>query len=255
MHPDADLFDLTGKRALVTGASRGIGRAIALGYAARGAHVVCAARDEEALRATVAEAQGLAGRLDYVVADLHDVEAPARTISAAAMLLGGLDILVNNAGSDAPTSIEKLELSEWQRVVRLNLDSAFLLTQAASPYLRDGGGKIVNVVSMLGTVAVPYDLAYVTTKTALIGFTRAVAVEWGHKGVQVNALCPGFVETAMTAGNLADESTADFMRTRTPMRRWAQPEEMVGPAVFLASAASDFMTGQVLIVDGGYTAQ
>jgi NAD(P)-dependent dehydrogenase (short-subunit alcohol dehydrogenase family) len=249
-----DLFDLAGKRAVVTGASRGIGRAIALGYAQRGADVVCVARDENALQDVAAAADGLPGRVCSVVGDLQDVEAPAEVIAAAVERLGGLDILVNNAGSDAPTSIEKLALPEWQRVVRLNLDSAFLLTQAASPHLRDGGGKVVNVVSMLGTVAVAYDLAYVTTKTALIGFTRAVAVEWGHKGVQVNALCPGFVETAMTASNLADDATADYMRSRTPMRRWAQPEEMVGPAVFLASAASDFMTGQLLIVDGGYTA-
>jgi NAD(P)-dependent dehydrogenase (short-subunit alcohol dehydrogenase family) len=251
-----DEFDLTGKRALVTGASRGIGRAIALAFARRGASVLGVARSADSLAETVAASEGMRGRVDVLAADLRSPESIERAVSEANERLGGIDILVNNAADDHESKIEDTNLETWQRVLELNLQSCFLLTQAAAKYLReDGGGKVINVSSMLGTVAVRNDVAYISAKHGLIGLTRATALEWARRNVQVNALAPGFVETEMLAPALADPDTAAYMRRTTPVGRVAQPEEIAAPAVFLASRASDFMTGQVLVVDGGYTAQ
>ncbi|MCR4512640.1 SDR family NAD(P)-dependent oxidoreductase [Aeromicrobium sp. 50.2.37] len=251
-----DEFDLTGRRALVTGASRGIGRAIAIAFARRGASVLGVARSAESLAETMAAAEDLPGRIEVLVADLRSPDSICEAVETANTRLGGLDILVNNAADDHESRIEDTELSTWQRVLELNLQSCFLLTQAASPYLKaDDGGKVINVSSMLGTVAVREDVAYVSAKHGLIGLTRATALEWARKNVQVNALAPGFVETEMLAPSLADPDVAAYMRRLTPAGRIAQPEEIASAAVFLASAGSDFMTGQTLVVDGGYTAQ
>lgn len=252
----ADTFDLTGRRAIVTGASRGIGRAIVLEFAARGAQVVAVARSEKDLEETRTLAEECAGSVFPLVADLRGAsDGPAQVVQRAVEHLGGLDVLVNNAGYDNEQGIDDTTTEEWDKVIDLNVRSLFLLCQAASPYLTDGGGKVVNIASMFGHVAAREELAYVTSKHAVMGMTKALALEWARKGVQVNALCPGFVDTEMLARALGDEASAKYLRRMTPLGRWAQPEEMVGAAVFLASAASDFMTGQALIVDGGYSAQ
>ncbi len=254
--PTDDEFDLSGRRALVTGASRGIGRAIATAFARRGAAVLGVARSADSLAETKASADGLRGSIDVLVADLRSPESISQAVEEASTRLGGLDILVNNAADDHESRIEDTDLATWQRVLELNLQSCFLLTQAASPYLKaDGGGKVINLSSMLGTVAVREDVAYISAKHGLIGLTRATALEWARKNVQVNALAPGFVETEMLAPSLADPDIAAYMRRTTPAGRVAQPEEIASAAVFLASRASDFMTGQALVVDGGYTAQ
>jgi NAD(P)-dependent dehydrogenase (short-subunit alcohol dehydrogenase family) len=191
-----------------------------------------------------------------VAADLRSSSnGPSQVVERAVELVGGLDVLVNNAGYDNEQSIDDTTAEEWDKVIDLNVRSLFLMCQAASPYLRDGGGKVVNIASMFGHVAAREELAYVTSKHAVMGMTKALALEWARKGIQVNALCPGFVDTEMLARAMSDDASAKYLRRMTPVGRWAQPEEMVGPAVFLASAASDFMTGQALIVDGGYTTQ
>lgn len=253
---DDDEFDLSGRRALVTGASRGIGAAIAIAFARRGASVLGVARSADGLKETKAAAEGLAGTIDALPADLRSPESIEQAVQKATELLGGIDILVNNAADDHESLIEQTDLETWQRVLELNLQSCFLLTKAASPYLKaDGGGKVINVSSMLGTVAVREDVAYVSAKHGLIGLTRATALEWAHNNVQVNALAPGFVATEMLAPALENPDVAKYMKRMTPAGRIAQPEEIASAAVFLASRASDFMTGQILVVDGGYTAQ
>jgi 2-dehydro-3-deoxy-D-gluconate 5-dehydrogenase len=251
----SDPFDMTGKRAIVTGASRGIGRAVALEFAARGAAVSAIARSKEDLAQTCERAADCSGTVAPVIADLGDPEAIRGAVAEATASLGGLDVLVNNAGYDNEQTVQRTTLEEWQKVMDLNLRAVLVLCQESAPHLLDGGGKVVNIASMFGIVSVRGEAAYTASKHAVIGLTKALALEWARKGVQVNALCPGFVETDMLASATAVESAANYMRESTPMGRWGQVQDMTGPAVFLASAASDFMTGQVLVVDGGYTAQ
>ena len=249
----SDVFDLTGRRALVTGASRGIGRAIATALAQHGADVLVVARSADGLHETAALAAGTPGRVLVHAADLSTSAGVEGAIAAAVDTLGGLDILVNNAASDHAGSIEKTSDTDWQRVQQLNLQSCWEMTRAASPYLQEGGGKVINIASILGLAAITSNGAYIAAKHGLVGMTRAIALEWARRGVQVNAIAPGFVETAML-GDL-DEDYMQVIRSTTPQGRCGQPEEIAWPAVFLASAASDFMTGQVLVVDGGYLAQ
>jgi NAD(P)-dependent dehydrogenase (short-subunit alcohol dehydrogenase family) len=250
-----DVFDLTGRRALVTGASRGIGRAIALGLASRGAAVCAVARSREGLDRTVSMAAGMPGVVHAIAADLRAQESIQRTVEDTVATVGGIDILVNNAADDTEGPIEQLDLATWQRVLELNLQSCYLLCQAASPHLRKGGhGKVVNVASILGHVAMADGLAYTAAKHGLIGLTRALGVEWATQGIQVNALSPGWIETDMTASMTADEEASTAITSRTPMARWGKTRDLVGPVIFLASSASDFMTGQSLVVDGGWTA-
>lgn len=249
----SDAFDLDGRRVLVTGASRGIGQAIAVGFAMRGANVLGVARSVDGLQETADKSEGARGSFSAYAADLRSADSITATVQHAVSTLGGLDVLVNNAADDHDSPIEATSLDTWQRVLELNLQSCFLMCREASTPLRsDGGGKVINVSSALGMVGVRDDIAYVSAKHGLVGLTRALSLEWAKRGVQVNALAPGFVATAMV--DTTDEGVAGYIKSRTPMGRWATVEEMVGPAVFLASRASDFMTGQVLVVDGGYTA-
>jgi len=247
-------FDLTGRRALVTGASRGIGQAIAVGFAQQGAHVIGVARSEDGLKETAELAADTPGSFAVYAADLRSPEAIEACVVHTAQTLGGIDILVNNAGDDHDSSIEDTDLSVWQRILDLNLQSCWLLTKAASPYLKDGGGKVINIASVLGLIAMRDDSAYIAAKHGLVGLTRAIGLEWARNGVQVNAIAPGYVETAMLPG-LDNEDVAKYIRRQVPMGRWSQPSELVGPAVFLASNASSYMTAQVLVVDGGVTVQ
>jgi NAD(P)-dependent dehydrogenase (short-subunit alcohol dehydrogenase family) len=252
--PTLGAFDLTGRRVLVTGASRGIGRAMSVGLAQAGATVVCVARTAQALTETVAAGGSAAVRMHAVPMDLRGEDAAASAVEAALGLMGGLDILVNNAADDHDSALVDTELLVWQRVVQLNLESCFTLCRAAAaPLLADGGGKVINVGSVLSHVAVRDNTAYIAAKTGLLGMTRGLALEWASKGVQVNLLCPGFIRTEMTAGLWETEDGSAWVTKRTPMRRWGEPADLVGPAVFLASSASDFMTGQSLVIDGGWT--
>jgi NAD(P)-dependent dehydrogenase (short-subunit alcohol dehydrogenase family) len=253
--PPPAAFDISGRRTLVTGASRGIGQAIAVAFARSGARVVGAARSEEGLEATAELAAGAAGSFEPYATDLRSPEAAEECVAHAVASLGGLDVLVNNAADDHDSPIEATDLSVYQRVVELNLQSCWVLMRAASPHLKDGGGKVINIASVLGLVAMRDDSAYIAAKHGLVGLTRAVALEWARQGVQVNAIAPGYVETAMLPDLQANEALARYIRRIVPMGRWAQPDELAAPAVFLASNASNYMTGQVLVVDGGMTAQ
>jgi NAD(P)-dependent dehydrogenase (short-subunit alcohol dehydrogenase family) len=255
----SNVFDVQGRRALVTGASGGIGRAIALGLVQAGVNVVGAARSEDKLKALADECTGASGTFDYIATDLRDPESAERCVVDAATRLGGLDILVNNAGDDHDSKIEDTELATFQRIIDLNLQSVWVMTRAASAYLRDGGGKVINIASVLGLKAMLNDSCYIASKHGVVGLTKAIGLEWARKGVQVNAICPGFVQTDMIP-NLIDENgeendVAAYIRRKVPAARWAVPEEFVGPTIFLASHASDYMTGQVVVIDGGGIAQ
>jgi NAD(P)-dependent dehydrogenase (short-subunit alcohol dehydrogenase family) len=250
------LFDLTGRRTIVTGASRGIGRAIAVGFAECGASVLGVARSEEGLEATASLAAAATGSFEAYPADLRDPEAIEATISHAVDKLGGIDVLVNNAADDsADDVIEKVDLAGFQRVIELTLQSTWLMCRAASPHLAESEGKVVNMASMLGVIGMASDTPYIAAKHGVVGITRSLALEWARSNVQVNAIAPGFVRTEMTKALHEDERLTKWIERSTPLRRFAEPEEMVGTAVFLASPASDFITGQVILVDGGWTAQ
>jgi NAD(P)-dependent dehydrogenase (short-subunit alcohol dehydrogenase family) len=151
--------------------------------------------------------------------------------------------------------LEDTTLQEWDDVLDLNVRSIFLMCKEAAEHLKDGGGRVINIASVLGHIGMREDLAYVTSKHAVVGFTRALALDWARKGVRVNAIGPGYFETEMIARAVADEPSAKYMRRDTPLGRWGQPEELVGATIFLASQASDFMTGQLVLVDGGKSAK
>lgn len=249
------LFDLTGKRALVTGASRGIGQAIAVGLARHGATVVGAARTKEGLAETAEFAAAASGSFESYAVDLSSPEGIEDCVASAVATMGGIDILVNNAGFDDELPIEDTSLELFRKIIDINLQACWLLMKSASPYLKDGGGSVINIASTLGLVATRNDSPYVASKHGLVGLTKAIGLEWGRAGVRVNAICPGFVETAMLPDLEADQAAAAYIRKQVPMNRWSVPEEYVGPSVFLASEASSYMTGTTLVVDGGYSAK
>lgn len=249
-------FDLTGRTALVTGASRGIGRAVALGLARAGADVALSARDEARLQEVAKEVEGLGRRAVVLPADVTDAEACTRLAADAVAGLGHLDVLVNNAGGSSYMGpFHSLRFSGWEKTMRLNVDSIVHLTQAVGRHMLERGtGSVVNVASVAGLGATPALAAYGASKAAVISLTKTLAIEWGPSGVRVNALCPGWTRTDLNRDLWSDEALAAQMVAPTGLKRWADVEEMVGPTVFLASDASSYLTGQALVVDGGQTA-
>ena len=250
------MTDLTGRTALVTGASRGIGRAIAVGLARAGADVALSARDEGLLREVQAEVEALGRRAVVLPADVTDADACAQLAADAIAALGVLDVLVNNAGGSSYMGpFTELRFRGWEKTMRLNVDSVVHLCQAVGRHMVErGAGSVINVASVAGLKATPTLAAYGASKAAVVSLTRTLAMEWGPSGVRVNALCPGWTATDLNADLWADEQLAARMVSTTALRRWAQAEEMVGPTLFLASDASSFVTGQALAVDGGETA-
>lgn len=248
-------IDLQGKTALVTGASRGIGRAIALAYAAAGADVALLARNAELLEDVAAEIGAIGRSAVVLVADVTDAEAVEAAVGAAISGLGHVDIVVNNAGGNSFMSpLVGMRYSGWQKVMALNLDSTVHVCQAVGPHLVErGGGSVINVASVAGIGAMPFMSHYGAAKAAVLSLTRSLAVEWAHASVRVNALVPGWVATDLTDFARTNEEVGQALIARVPMQRWATVDEMSGPAVFLASDASSFMTGQALVIDGGLT--
>lgn len=247
-----------GQRVIVTGASRGIGRAIALGFVESGATVVCMARSAEGLSETLgmADSTGSGGSAISRVADVSDAEGFEAAIDSAISELGGADVLINNAAADHDSDIQSTSLATWMNVLNTNLTGAFVGCRAVAPYmLSQGSGCVLNVASIMGLVGAQNNSAYVSSKHGLIGLTRALALEWGKSGVRVNALAPGFVKTELTQDLWSNERGSAWVTKRTPMRRWGTVDEVVSAALFLASPSSTFLTGQVLTVDGGWTAQ
>ncbi len=250
-----NLFDLTGKNAFVTGASRGIGRSIAVGLAAAGADVALVARGEDGLAATAADITAL-GRKGFVIpADVTSQQAVADAAATAIDQLGYVDIVVNNAGgSNFMVGFRDLRLTGWEKLMRLNLDSAVYVCHAFAGHLLERRqGSVINVASVAGVMSSPFLSAYGAAKAGLISLTKSLAVEWGTEGVRVNALCPGWTATELNRTIWEDPSAGPATVASVPMRRWGTADEMTGPAVFLASPASSYMTGQVLLIDGGQT--
>lgn len=250
------MFSLAGRTAFVTGASRGIGRAIAVGLASAGADVVCHA-SKAAGAVETADAVRALGRNAWTVgADLSERDAVLALADEVLALVGTPDILVNNAGTIRRAPAVSTELADWDFVIRTNLDATFVLTQRVGrEMVARGHGKIVTVASLLsfqGGITVP---AYTASKHAVAGLTRALANEWGASGVQVNAIAPGYVRTDNTQALQQNAERAPQILARIPAGRWGEPDDLVGAAVFLASGASNYVNGHLLVVDGGWLAR
>jgi gluconate 5-dehydrogenase len=250
------LFDLTGRRALVTGSSKGIGAALAAGLAGAGAEVVLNGRNPGVLaRARDELAAGTGAAVHAVAFDVTDpaaVEAGLRDAEAAA---GPLDILVNNAGVQHREPLLQVSVTDWQRLLDTNLTSAFIVGRAAARGMTERGyGKIINVCSVLTWLARPGTAGYAASKGGLAMLTRSMCAEWANSGVTANGLAPGYVVTELTRALADDPEFDDWLRGRTPAGRWARPDDLIGTLVWLAAPASDFVNGQVIAVDGGLTA-
>jgi len=248
------MFDLSGKVAVVTGANTGIGQAIALALAEAGADIAAVGRspaDE-----TVAKARALGRKAEMIAADLSSIEPLGRVVEEAIARLGGLDILVNNAGIIRRADAVDFTEADWDAVIDTNLKSVFFLAQAAGRHMiAQGKGKIINIASMLtfqGGIRVP---SYTASKAGVGGLTKLLANEWAAKGVQVNAIAPGYIATNNTAALQADAARNKAILERIPAARWGDPCDLGGAAVFLASAASDYVNGHILAVDGGWLAR
>lgn len=246
------MFRLDGRVALVTGSTRGIGWAIARTLAEAGAHVVVNGRAVDAVAARVAELEGAGLRASGAAFDVVDVAAGRVAVDALAAEAGRLDVLVNNAGIQRRAPLAEFEQADFDAVLAANLRAPFALAQAAAAHMVAAGwGRIVNVGSMLGQIARPGVVAYVTSKTGIVGLTRALAVELAPSGVTVNTVAPGYIATEMNAALLADPEFTGMVERRTPAARWGRPEDVAAAALFLAAEESAFVTGQTLLVDGG----
>lgn len=242
-----DLFDLTGRTALVTGSTRGLGLALARGLAGAGARVGINGRTREACEAVAAD-------IDGAFAAPFDVTDEA-AIAAGVAVVGPIDVLVNNAGMQMRRPLEQFSLEEWQRIVDVNLTSAFLVARAVAPgMIERGGGKIVNTCSVTSEVGRETIGPYTASKGALKMLTRAMCADWARHGIQANGIGPGYFRTEINAALQEDPEFNAWLLQRVPAGRWAEPSELAGAVVFLASAASDFVNGQILYVDGGMLA-
>lgn len=248
-------FDLRGRVAAVTGGNGGIGLGMARGLAEAGARIVILGRNAEKAQAAIAGLQALGAEARFVAADMTDAAACQNGIDAAAACFGRLDILVNNAGTSIRKMPEALSAEEWHTVLDTNLTSIFLCAKAAYPAMcQAGGGKIINIGSMMSIFGAPYAAPYAASKGGVVQLTRALATAWAKDNIQVNAVLPGWIDTALTQGARAQvEGLYERVLSRTPAGRWGRPEDMAGIAVFLAAPASDFVTGTAIPVDGGYS--
>ena len=248
-------FDLKGKVAIVTGGHGGIGQAIALGLADAGADVVVASRNLEALKPVVKEIEALGRKSLAVSVDVTDAAQVADMVKATLKVFPTIDILVNGSGLAIRKPAESFPIDEWQKVMDINARDTFLCCQAVGRVmLQQKKGKIINISSVRGRYGLPANYAaYCASKGAVDSLTRTLACEWAKHNVLVNAVAPTVVETELTKDALADPEYAKTMKARIPMGRWALTEDIVGPAIFFASDASNFVTGQILYVDGGVT--
>lgn len=248
--------DLRGKAALVTGGTRGIGRGISLALGAAGARTIVSGRDLRSAEDVAAEIVAAGGAAEVLTADLMDDGSVAALVGDAVARFGDLDVLVNNAGIDADAPAIDYELETWRRVLRFNLEVPFRLSQQAAQHFVAGGrpGAIVNIASVLGQVGTADACSYVAAKHGLVGLTKSLAIEWASRGVRVNAIAPGLIQTDMTSYLWNSDVAAAYVKGRIPLGRIGQPRDIGGAVVLLASDAGDFIQGETLAIDGGFLA-
>ncbi len=246
---------LAGRRALITGASRGLGRAMAMALASAGASVVLVARDLEKLGAVAAEVAAAGGKAEVHQADLME-EAAVEGLAASVLAGGAIEILINNAGMNLRKNLTEFTLEEWRRVMDTNVTSVFLLCRALVPSMKGRGyGRILNLTSIMSHVAIAGRTAYCASKTALMGLTKALALELAGEGITVNGISPGPFATEMNTALLQNPELSSWFLGRIPLGRWGRVEEVGQLAVYLCSEEAGFITGTDILIDGGWTAQ
>ena len=252
------LFDLAERVAVVTGGNGGIGLGMAKGLAAAGASVVVAARNRDKADAAVAELKALGAEAAFIAVDVADEASVNAMIEAAAKLWGRLDILINNAGTSVRKRPEEITMEEWRLIIDTNLTSVFTASKAAYPHFKaQGGGKIINIGSMMSIFGSPIAAAYSASKGGVVQFTKSLAAAWAADNIQVNAVLPGWIETELTSPiwNHDLPGLHERISSRIPAGKWGSGNDHAGVAVFLASSASDYITGVAIPVDGGYSSQ
>lgn len=249
------LFDLTGKRALITGSSQGIGFALARGLAAAGASIVLNGRNTTKLEAAAETLRGEGVTVDVLAFDATDHEGVRKAVDGFEAATGAIDILVNNAGMQHRTALEDFPADAFERLLQTNVASVFHVGQACARHMiKRGAGKIVNIASVQTALARPGIAPYTATKGAVANLTKGMATDWARYGLQCNALAPGYFDTPLNAALVADPEFSAWLANRTPAQRWGNVEELVGACIFLTSAASSFVNGTTVYVDGGITA-
>ena len=255
MNPVLKQFDLSGRLALVTGSSAGIGLALAQGLAGAGAAVVLNARRTDKLQASAEALRAQGATVHAMAFDVTEATAVAAAVARIEAEIGAIDILVNNAGMQKRAPLQDFEQADWQQLMRTNLDSVFIVGQAVARHMIGRKrGKIINICSVQSELGRPGIAPYTATKGAVKMLTKGMAIDWGPHGLQVNGLGPGYFKTELTDALVKNEEFTRWLVGRTPSRRWGDVEDLIGAAVFLASDASNFVNGHILYVDGGVTA-
>ncbi|MCV9966259.1 SDR family oxidoreductase [Pararhizobium sp. BT-229] len=248
------LFDLTGRRALITGSSQGIGFALAEGLAAHGAEIVVNGRDEEKVEAAVSALRDNGHVANAAAFDVTSGDAAAEAVAIIESEIGAIDILVNNAGMQFRSPLEDFPADKWEQLLATNISSVFYVSQAVARFMIGRGrGKIINIASVQSELARPGIAPYTATKGAVRNLTRGMCADWARHGLQINAIAPGYFRTPLNQALVDNPEFSDWLEKRTPAGRWGNVDELVGSAVFLASNSSSFVNGHTLYVDGGIT--
>jgi NAD(P)-dependent dehydrogenase (short-subunit alcohol dehydrogenase family) len=248
-------FQLENKVAIVTGAGRGIGRAIAIGLAEAGANVILLSRTESDLREVAGEIEKLGRHVTTIQTDVTNREDIQKAMNVISQQYNAVDILINNAGMNIRSKALEVTDEEWQQIMDTNLKSAFMMSQEVGRVMKEKGtnGRIINIASVAGHVALRTGVVYAATKAAMIQMTKVLALEWGQYGININSIGPWYFKTPLTEKLLQDEEYVSGILSVTPLKRVGELQELVGPAVFLCSDAASYITGQTLFVDGGMT--
>lgn len=251
------MFDLTGRIAIVTGGNGGIGLGMALGLGKAGASVVIAGRNAEKNAAAVAEVEAAGAEALAIAADIRDPDVCTALVEKTVGTFGRVDVLINNSGINYRKQPQDFTLEEWHNVIDTNLTAAFLLSQAVYPhFIRQGGGKIINIGSIASFMASPVSVAYGPSKGGIVQLSKALAVAWAKDNIQVNAILPGWIDTPLSQSARAEiPGLEGTVIGRTPAGRWGTPEDFAGAAVYFSSAASDFVNGATLVIDGAYSSK